>query len=541
MADIEKAAAGLGGGDGAVVADKDHAPHHGMSTGEYIKTRFTSLKPPMTAAPNPFSLVRMLNRTHWAFFLVAFFAWTWDAFDFFTVSLTVEELAKDFGKTNTDITWGITLVLMFRSVGSVLFGIASDRYGRKWPFVVNNILFIVLELGTGFCNTYSQFLACRALFGVAMGGLYGNAAATALEDLPAEARGLMSGILQQGYAFGYLLATAFARALVDTTPHGWRPLFWFGACPPVLIIIFRLLLPETRSFEQRASVRRTAHTQGTHGDNVSKTFLREGKVALRRHWILLTYLVLLMAGFNFMSHGSQDLYPTMLKNQYSFSANEVTVTQVVANLGAMTGGTVVGFSSQIFGRRLSIIVMCVVGGALLYPYTFVSTHAVIAAAFFEQFCVQGAWGVVPIHLMELSPGAFRTFVVGTSYQLGNLVSSASSTIESTIGERFPLPPKNGVARYEYGKVICIFMGCVYAYLIILTFIGPEHLGRKFDVAYDADVREVAGEDQIIAAIHRRERMGMGLSDEDLDDAAEVKREEEAEHAREREKSASHLH
>lgn len=508
-----------------VIGEQDHPPHHGMSAGQYIATRFSSLKPPMAKAPNPFKLLMMLNARQWAFFSVAFIAWTWDAFDFFTVSLTVSELAETFGKDNTDITWGITLVLMFRSVGSILFGIAADRYGRKWPFIVNNVLFIVLELGTGFTNTYGQFLACRALFGVAMGGLYGNAAATALEDLPEEARGLMSGILQQGYAFGYLLATAFARGLVDTTPHGWRPLFWFGACPPVLIILFRLMLPETSVYQQHASVRRTAEAEGS---SISKTFLREGKVALRRHWLLLAYLVLLMAGFNFMSHGSQDLYPTMLKNQFNFSANAVTVTQVVANLGAMLGGTVVGFCSQIFGRRFSIIVMCIIGGALLYPYTFTSSHAVIAAAFFEQFCVQGAWGVIPIHLMELSPGAFRTFVVGTSYQLGNLVSSASSTIESTIGERFPLPPKGKTERYAYGKVICIFMGCVYAYVILLTFIGPEHLRRKFEVAYDADVREVAGEETISHAMHRRERMGMGLSDEDLADAAEVRQMEEAE-------------
>ncbi|KAM7213185.1 Major facilitator superfamily domain containing protein [Rhypophila decipiens] len=504
--------------------EQDHPPHHGMSAGEYIATRFTTLRPLMTKAPNPIRLLRSINRTQWAFFMVAFLAWTWDAFDFFTVSLTVAELAETFDKTNTDITWGITLVLMFRSIGSVLFGIASDRYGRKWPFIVNNILFIVLELGTGFSNTYGQFLACRALFGVAMGGLYGNAAATALEDLPEECRGLMSGMLQQGYAFGYLLATAFARALVNTTSHGWRPLFWFGACPPVLIIIFRLLLPETTTYQERAAVRENAEREGETGSSV---FLREGKVALRRHWLLLTYLVLLMAGFNFMSHGSQDLYPTMLQNQFSFSPNQVTVTQVVANLGAICGGTVVGFCSQMFGRRLSIIVMCLLGGALMYPYTFVTDQSVAAAAFFEQFCVQGAWGVIPIHLMELSPGAFRTFVVGTSYQLGNLVSSASSTIESSIGERFPLPPKGKVHRYEYGKVICIFMGCVYVYVIILTLIGPEHLNRKLDVAHDADVREVAGEDAI-ATIHRRERMGMGLSEEDLEDAAEVRCLREAE-------------
>ncbi|KAI9816275.1 MAG: hypothetical protein M1827_001877 [Pycnora praestabilis] len=479
-------------------AYESHAPED-ISVGNYVATRIPTLKPPMAKAPNPIRLLMMLNTQQWLFFLVAFFAWSWDAFDFFTVSLTVSDLAETFDKSNAQITWGITLVLMFRSVGSIIFGIAADRYGRKWPFVVNNILFIVLELGTGFCQDYKQFLAVRALFGIAMGGLYGNAAATALEDCPGEARGLVSGMLQQGYAFGYLLATVFARGLVNTTSHGWRPLYWFGACPPVLIIAFRLCLPETQSYIERSAVRNAS-------GNLTSTFISEGRVALKRHWLLLIYLILLMAGFNFMSHGSQDLYPTMLQNQYNFSANAVTVTQVVANLGAMTGGTVIGYCSQIFGRRFSIIFISIIGGALLYPYTFVGNKGVIAAAFFEQFCVQGAWGVIPIHLMELSPGSFRTFVVGTSYQLGNLVSSASSTIESTIGERFPLPPKGKTKRYQYGLVICIFMGCVYAYVILLTLVGPEYRGRMFDVAHDSDLAEATGHDPI-AVLHRNEAMG----------------------------------
>ncbi|KAF1972848.1 sugar transporter family protein [Bimuria novae-zelandiae CBS 107.79] len=459
--------------------------HANMSARRYIATRISTLKPPMAKVNNPIRLLRMLNFQQWMFFLVAFCAWSWDAFDFFTVSLTVEDLAESFGKTKTDITWGITLVLMLRSVGSIIFGLAADRWGRKWPFIINNVLFIVLELGTGFCSTYESFLGVRALFGIAMGGLYGNAAATALEDCPEEARGLISGMLQQGYAFGYLLATVFARAFVNTVGHGWRPLFWFGAGPPVLIILFRLCLPETQSYLERKRVREET-------PNAAAAFLAEGKVALKKHWLLLIYMVLLMAGFNFMSHGSQDLYPTMLKNQYNFSADAVTVTQVVANLGAICGGTIIGYCSSIFGRRFSIIFICVIGGALLYPYTYTSSTKVMAAAFFEQFCVQGAWGVIPIHLMELSPGSFRTFVVGTSYQLGNLVSSASSTIESTIGERFPLPPKGKVTRYQYGKVICIFMGAVYVYVILLTLVGPEFRGRSMDVHADEDVAEAVG-------------------------------------------------
>ena len=379
---------------------------------------------------------------------------------------------------------------MLRSVGAIIFGIWADRYGRKIPFCFNLVLFIILELATGFCNTYEQFLGVRALYGIAMGGLYGNCAATALEDCPAPARGIISGMLQQGYAFGYLLATAFARALVDTTSHGWRPLFWFGACPPILLIAFRLCLPENDAFLERQRIRNA-------GTSVGSTFVSEGKVALKKHWLLLIYLVLLMAGFNFMSHGSQDLYPTMLSNQFNFSPNAVTVTQVVANLGAMTGGTIVGYSSQSLGRRFSIIVMCIIGGALIYPYGFVGNTRIIAPAFFEQFCVQGAWGVIPVHLMELSPGSFRTFVVGTSYQLGNLVSSASSTIEATIGEDFPLPDKvskgKHTHRYEYGKVIAIFMGCVYAYVILLTLIGPEARGAMMDVSHDQDLKEAAGD------------------------------------------------
>ncbi|KAI9833911.1 MAG: hypothetical protein M1819_003420 [Sarea resinae] len=484
-----------------------------MSVSRYIMTRIPTLKPPMAKAPNPFKLLCLLNVQQWLFFSVAFCGWTWDAFDFFTVSLTVEDLAESFGKTKKDITWGITLVLMLRSVGSISFGIAADRYGRKWTFIVNNILFIILELGTGFCQTYKQFLAVRALFGIAMGGLYGNAAATALEDCPDAARGIVSGMLQQGYAFGYLLATVFYRALVNTTSHGWRPLFWFGACPPVLIILFRLCLPETNTHIERHKVRQA-------NGNIGKTFISEGKVALKRHWLLLCYMVLLMAGFNFMSHGSQDLYPTMLGSQYGFSPDAITVTQVVANLGAMSGGTVVGYCSQIFGRRFSIIVMCVIGGALLYPYTLISSKRIIAAAFFEQFCVQGAWGVIPIHLMELSPGSFRTFVVGTAYQLGNLASSASSTIETTIGERFPLPPsKTGESRYKYGLVICIFMGAVFAYTIVLTAIGPEYRGRKMGVAHDEDLAAAAGQDTVEQVINRP----IGGAEVDVDEFAEAEK------------------
>ncbi|KAI5779368.1 lactate/pyruvate transporter [Geopyxis carbonaria] len=476
------------------------------SAGQYIATRIPTLKPPGVVPPNPFSTLRLLTWHHWRFFLVAFAGWTWDAFDFFTVSLTVTALAEEFGRSKKDITWGITLVLMLRSIGAITFGVAADKWGRKWPFIVNNVLFIILELGTGFCQTYEQFLGVRALFGIAMGGIYGNCAATALEDAPPEARGILSGILQQGYAFGYLLAAVFARALAHDANHGWRPLFWFGACPPVLIILARLWLPETNAFLERQALRRESEVN----DTVHNVFLQEAKIGLKKYWVRLIYLVLLMAGFNFMSHGSQDLYPTMLESQLGFSTDKVTVTQVVANLGAMLGGTVVGHFSQMLGRRLSIIGCCIVGGALLYPYSYIRSSNIMAAAFFEQFCVQGAWGVIPIHLMELSPPSLRTFVVGTAYQLGNLVSSASSTIEATIGERFPLAPdEEGNKRYDYGKVMAIFMGCVFAYVIVLTLAGPERLGRDLGVSADDEVVAVAVEAGADAAYMEKSEAGKG--------------------------------
>lgn len=189
--------------------------------------------------------------------------------------------------------------------------------------------------------------------------------------------------------------------------HHCLPSLWVLECTIYQIFADNLAgLGETDAYMERQRIR-AANT------SVGKTFVAEGKVALKRHWLLLIYMVLLMAGFNFMSHGSQDLYPTLLENQYEFSADQVTVTQVVANLGAMLGGTTVGYLSQKLGRRFSIIYISIVGGALLYPYSFVSSEKVAAAAFFEQFCVQGAWGVIPIHLMELSPSGYRTFVVGT--------------------------------------------------------------------------------------------------------------------------------
>ncbi|CAF4661764.1 unnamed protein product [Rotaria sp. Silwood1] len=227
-----------------------------------LRHRFTSLVPPLIVPENPITLLRMLNRQQIAFFLVALLAWTFDAFDFFSVTLTVIEISTTYNKLPSDITWGITVTLMLRSIGAIIFGIAGDRFGRKWPFIVNIVFYAIVEICTGFCSTYAQFIGVRALFGIAMGGIYGNCAATALEDAPIATRGLLSGLLQQGYALGYLLAAALNLAITNNQKYGWRALFWFGGCPPLLIAIWRIFLPETRTFLSVKEARKTNAATG---------------------------------------------------------------------------------------------------------------------------------------------------------------------------------------------------------------------------------------------------------------------------------------
>lgn len=484
----------------------------------YLVTRVTSLIPPKLTAEekkhiNPIPALRLLNRKQWLFVAVGFWGWTWDSFDFFSVSLVASEIAESLNVSITSITWGITLVLMLRSVGAVIFGLLSDRFGRKYPFIANCVLFIVLELGTGFVQTYKQFLAVRALFGIAMGGIYGMAAATALEDCPVEARGIISGLLQEGYAFGYLLCVVFTRAVADTSPFGWRALFWFGSGPPVLIIIFRLCLPETDTHI-------LARKNAAEAEGIEQNFWKGIKMTFRTYWLMFAYLVVLMGGMNFMSHGSQDLYPTMLKKQLGFSEDRSTVTNCVANFGAMAGGIIIGHASSFFGRRLCIMVSCVIGGALIYPWAFVTNNGVNAGVFFLQFFVQGAWGVIPIHLTELSPPVLRSSMVGVAYQLGNLASSASSTIEATIGATFPLLDEEGNPRpgvYNYSLVMAILMGCVFFFVLWVTFLGPENRmaemisgGSDQDNAFE---KKLEDEDEEKGFAERVEEVGETVSEE----------------------------
>lgn len=449
---------------------------------KYFLSRFSLLIPtkedftsvPLSQVLNPFKPLKLLTRHQWNLFFCGFWCWTMDAFGYFCVSMNVALLAKDFEVSAKLVTWAITLVLMLRSVGAAFFGVLSDRYGRTFPLATIMLCLTALQIGLGFVKTFRQFLAVRALFGIFMGGAFGPACALALEDTPVEAHGVLSGIFQEGYAFGYLLVICFQRAITDNLSHTWRALMWFSAGPSFLCAVWALLIGETDAFKRHKETALLNHTEGA-----GSRFVKQAKEALKQYWIVCAYLVLLMAGLNFSSHGSQDLYPTLLSTQLGFSEDRSTVTNAVANLGAIAGGVIFGHLSSFIGRRLAIMICAVVGGAMIYPWAFVRGDAINAGAFFMQFFVQGAWAVAPIYLNELAPPAFRSFVAGMAYQLGNLASSASSTIEATIGERFPLYDDNGnklKGKYNYSKVMAIFMGCVFAYLLIITFVGPENRG-----------------------------------------------------------------
>lgn len=508
---------------------------------KYLKTRFTTLLVPKLELQkyskqeifNPFKPLMELNGRQWNFFAVGMMAWTWDAFDYFAVSLNMDSIAETLDREVSDISWAITLVLMLRTVGAVIFGFIGDRWGTKIPYCVVMLLLCVLQIGCGFIQTYSEFLAVRALFGIVMGGLYGPAVVTAFQ-CPKSARGIILGLFQQGWALGYLLAVIFQRAIVYNSPHGWRALFWFSAGPPVLFIIWRLLLPEVDTFiekKQKLEIRKKLEQE--QGEVKTGLISKQFKSMLKTYWLILIYCVLMMSGFNFSSHGSQDLYPTLLSVQLGYGSDRSTVTNSIANLGAIFGGFVFGHASTFLGRRFTVIIASIIGGAMIYPWAFVTSSGINAGVFFLQMGVQGAWGVVPIHLNELSPPEYRTFVVGVSYQLGNLCSSASSTIESTIGERFPIVV-DGSHVFDYAKVMAIFMGCVFAYLILIMLVGPENRNADFDIDRDEYVddlydtgrksEEISEDEDEDEVDEREQRVANQLNNRDFEKPSEERKE-----------------
>ncbi|GAA95496.1 hypothetical protein E5Q_02151 [Mixia osmundae IAM 14324] len=383
--------------------------------------------------PTTPALLRKLTGMQWLYFFAIFIAWMSDSVDFFSVALNVTLLRNFFATKQPDISIGdittsITLTLLFRTLGAIIFGIAADKYGRKWPLVVDLLLCAAFSLATGFVTTFEQFLVVRSCFGIAMGGVSGMTIAS-LERLPIETRGLLGGVLQQGYSTGFLVASIFKLAYVDSHTHGyWQASF-------------------------------CAHR-----------FLHDVKIAARRHWRRFLYAVALMAGFNFYSHGSQDLYPSFIQQTKGLSASLATKSTIIGNLGALVG-SLAGGLSQHLGRRLTIIVCCIWAACFIPLWILPSSFSALAlGAFCLQIGIQGAFSVVPAYLLELSPVAVRATFPGVAYQLGNAISASSAQIEARAGEGLMTPE----GRPDYGKAQAILVAVVSIYLIVLVCFGREY-------------------------------------------------------------------
>jgi SHS family lactate transporter-like MFS transporter len=347
--------------------------------------------------------------------------------------------------------------------------------------VANLLLCSSVQLGTSFVQSFQQFLAVRSLFGIAMGGVWGLASSTALENLPVEARGLASGVLQQGYAVGYLISALLNLFLVPKTHHGWRVLFWTTSGISAFAALIRALIPESEVFLRAQAQERSA---GGSTTKKSKVFIRRVGEMLKQHWALCIYAVLLMAGFNFLSHGSQDLFPTYLKTSKGFDTRDAIVATIIGNCGAITGGAIAGTVSQHIGRRLTIIIFVFFAGAFIPLWILPSSFSGLSAgAFWVQFGVQGAWGVIPIQLAEMSPPGFRATFPGVAYQLGNMISSASAQIEAVGGAHLKKTVvRNGKVEVipDYATVQGILLGAIATFVIIITTIGPENHGSSFE-------------------------------------------------------------
>lgn len=405
-------------------------------------------------------LFKSLTREQRNTFLACFLGWALDAFDFFLLTFVLVPVAREFGRTIPQVAFAITLTLLMRPLGAFIFGLLGDKFGRRIPLMIDIVFYSIIELLTAFAPNFTVFLILRALFGVGMGGEWGLGASLAMESLPTKARGLFSGILQQGYAFGYLLA-ALTYWIVFPM-FGWRGLFIAGALPALLVIYIRAHVPESPVWERHRMQR-----QGTAFDL--------GKF-VKQHGVLFIYAVLLMTAFNYMSHGTQDLYPTFLEKQRGFGVSQKSMITIVYALGAICGGTVIGFMSQRWGRRRSIILAATCGMLLIPLWIFApSTALLILGGFLIQFMVQGAWGVVPVHLNELSPPESRGTFPGLAYQLGNCAAAYAAQQQAWLAERF----RGADGNPNYALTMAAVETVVFLAIIVLAAIGREERGKEF--------------------------------------------------------------
>jgi SHS family lactate transporter-like MFS transporter len=380
----------------------------------------------------------------------SFLGWTLDAFDFFVLVFLIDTLAAQFHVDKSRIIETIFATLIMRPVGAVLFGLLADRYGRRKPLMANVIFFSVVELLCGFAPNYTVFLILRTIYGIGMGGEWGVGASLALENTPGKWRGILSGVLQSGYSVGYLLAAVAAHFVLPM--WGWRAMFWIGGAPALLAFYIRSKVRESEAWKQHAAPTVKAIVRTASG-----------------HWKIFSYLVLLMTLMMFLSHGTQDLYPDFLKSAHGFSSGTVSNIAILYNVGAILGAILFGYFSERLGRRWSMIAALGLSLAVIPFWAFGTTLVVLTVgAFAMQAGVQGAWGIIPAHLNELSPDTVRGLMPGFAYQLGIVLAARTNSFEYLLRDK--LGYSRALATFEIANIVL---------LIIVVALGSEQRGKSF--------------------------------------------------------------
>lgn len=392
----------------------------------------------------------------------AFFAslagWSLDAFDFFIFVLCLSAIATDFHSRIEDVAFGISLTLAARPLGALFFGWLAEKYGRRPILMINVVSYSVFELASAFAPDLSSLLALRALFGFAMGGEWGVGAALALETLPAKGRGFFSGLLQEGYVIGFLLASVVSRFAFEHV--GWRGMFIIGAMPALLVFYIRRSVEESPTWAAGQQTRRAS--------------IGEIRAVVRSHLPLLLYMILLMACFNAFSHGSQDLYKPFLLKQRGYTSQTADTLVIVMNLGALFGGICFGTFSEKLGRKRAIAAAALLALPMIPLWTYAPGVALLGlGGFLIQFMVQGAWGIVPAHINELSPSAVRAILPGFAYQFGNFIMSLLSPLQARYAEGH---------GGDYATMLGWTIGIVGVALAAVTLLGPE--AKSVDMAVE---------------------------------------------------------
>jgi SHS family lactate transporter-like MFS transporter len=389
--------------------------------------------------------LRNLTAKQWNAIIACYLGWTLDAFDFFILIFVFPDIGKEFGVQHTPVTYAVWLTLAMRPVGAFLFGLVADRFGRRPALMIDIVCFSFLGFASGFVPSLAVLYLVRALFGIAMGGEWGVGSSLTMETIPPSARGLISGLLQAGYPSGYLLASIAYALLFDLV--GWRGMFMISAIPALLVIFVRMAVDESPAWLER------------------KPSATEIVGSVIRHFPLFIFVVLLMTSFNLYSHGTQDVYPAFLKVQHQFNAQTVGAIAAIASIGAILGGLVFGAFSQQIGRRKAIVTAALLSILVIPLWAFSQSAATLAVgAFLMQFLVQGAWGVIPAHLNELSPRDVRGTFPGFTYQLGNFFAAWILTFQTNVAEKF---------GGNFGAVMAIVTGLVAFAVAGFAGFGPQ--------------------------------------------------------------------